>query len=337
MKRLVAALLSLASACEVAATTPSCPEGESLAVVSVPASFDAAPTPLRANDVLLAWTDAAGIEHAACDLIDLARADLEVGALAPIALHVRRGDEVITAQLLGGRNEIAWRQEGSSDEARASIRLLALRERALAGDFAGAGESLTDIRGLEPAPRAFALELALGWLEADPDRAAGFALADEIVALRKGTSKRANARALVLRGRAWLLRRDLKSAAADAEAADALLDDEPSLVTAQLRLLHGALDYLTSQYDAAEARYREAIALIDRISPDGVAEASALSNLAALEVARGRPAQAFEHYDAALALLSTAAPGSYSEARLLFNRALASTELRRALLARNPS
>lgn len=326
MKRLLAPLLSLASAGVLAAPVPSCPGGASLRVVSVPASLAAA---LQPEDVLLAWDDATPAEHPVCTLLDLARADLDGSTLAPLTLKVRRGGDVVTTRLVGGRNEIAWRQEGEGAEAIASVRLLRLRGAALRGDFDAARDALDALRALDPDARAFALELALGWLEADPDRAANFALADEIVALREAAAPRARARALALRGRAWLLRRDLKAAEADAAAAAALLAGEASLITAQTRLLQGAIGYLTSQHDAAEQHYRAAIDLIEDIAPEGIAHANALSNLAALDVARGEPAKAFEHYDAALAMLAQAGPGSYAEARVLFNRALASTELRR--------
>jgi CHAT domain-containing protein len=330
MRLPILALLSLVSVAAPAAEgSRACVAEDSLTVVSVPESLRHVPRPLQAGDVLVAWRDADSVERSLCSLLDLAEAELERGTLAPIELTVRRADRNVAARLTGSRHEIAWQQRGDTPDAQAARGLLQLRTHALRGEFVAARERVGALSSLPSVRRALALELALGWLEADPDRAAAFAIADEIVALRKAAPKREQARALALRGRAWLLRRDLKSAQADAAAAEALLGDEASLITAQLRLLQGALGYLTSQHDAAEHRYREAIALIDRIAPDGLAEANALSNLAALEVARGQPAQAFEHYDAALALLATAAPRSYSEARVLFNRALASTELRR--------
>lgn len=306
-----------------------CPDGDRLVVRAVPASLQARGPSLQAGDMLERWVDRRGDARPACTLLDLAEAELVRGTLAPITLGLRRDTVSVEARLDGGRHEIQWQQYGTSTEAVATQRLLQLRALAQRGDFVAARAALASLPPLAPPRRALALELALGWLEADPDRVATFALADELVTLRHDAPARARARALTVRGRAWMLRRDLAAAGADAATAQALLRDEPSLISAQLRLLLGALDYLASRHEAAEAHYRAALALIRRIAPEGIGEALALSNLAALQVARGAPAAAFEHYDAALALLARAAPQSYAEARVFYNRALAATELRR--------
>jgi CHAT domain-containing protein/Tfp pilus assembly protein PilF len=321
-------LLFVAAAAPLHAA-PDCAEGAALRVTEVSPAIAAEASGLRPGDRLLSWNDAGGVARPLCSLLDLAEAELERGTLAPIALRVRRAEAEIDATLAGGRQEVGYDQRGDGVDALASRRLIALRAAASTGAFDEARAQLETLPALEPARRALALELAIGWFEPDPDRSLGFALLDELMILRESAPPRARARALALRGRGRLLRRDLEGAAADAAAALALLGEERSLVAAQVHLLQGALGYLRSQNDAAEREYRAALSMVEAIAPGSVAHANVLSNLAALEVARGRPADSYRDYDAGIAIVAKAAPGSYADARLHFNRGLASTNLRR--------
>jgi CHAT domain-containing protein/Tfp pilus assembly protein PilF len=306
-----------------------CPEGQAIELSQVSALVGEASDGLRVGDRLQRWQDAGGIEHDACTLLDLARAELEQGTLAPIDLVVLRAGSEVRAVLAGGRHELAWRQTGDSVQAQASALLLQLRSLALAGDFAGARVLIAGLPDLAPAEHALALEQAVGWLEADPDRQATWELAERLVGLRASSAPRELARALAIRGRANLLRRDMTAATEDAKRAASLLGDERSLVAAQANLLLGALDYVQSRLDDAKARYGAALAMIEAIAPAGTFHANTLSNLAALDVARGEPAAALDGYTEALRLLARSAPGSYAEARVHFNRGLALTDLRR--------
>jgi len=310
-----------------------CVEGEALRVTAVAPLIAGQADGLRPDDVLRAWQSASGQWHSLCSRLDLAQAELSDGQNAPLLLRVQRAGGEQTARLFGGRTDLFLAQAGESNAARVSHQLLALQALANRADFAAARRLLSTTQSLASAlpsaQQALLVEQALAALEADPERESSWLLAKQLVDLRESDGGPPLARALAIRGRASLLRRDLASALTDAERASQVLSKQRSLIAAQLDLLIGALDYLTSKHDAAEQRYRAAITDIEQIAPDSPLLAGALSNLAALHVARGNPDAALTTYAQALALLAQAAPRSYLDARVHYNRALALTELRR--------
>lgn len=200
----------------------------------------------------------------------------------------------------------AWLAAQQEPLARAEGQLLRARWLALAADWERADAELQAAIATAPGASADFLESHLRTLDRRSDRRAGLALAERLVALRmEGDPRRAHA--LLLRARARSLLRDNAGSLADAEEALALAGD--GLDAAQARLLRGFAALRGGDRARAAAEYDAARAIIATLAPGSLEHGAILAQQATLAGITGAT-DTLAQFDAALAILRRTAGDS---------------------------
>jgi CHAT domain-containing protein len=210
----------------------------------------------------------------------------------------------------------AWIAARTDAASRAEGLLLRARWQARAGRWDEADRDAAQARALAPALAADFDEQYLRALDARSDRRPALAVAERLVGAREADDDEARrAIAWLLRSRARALLRDNAGAKDDAQRA---LEAGRGLTRALAEAQLGFIALRAADRESAFAQLGAARDAIARIAPGSAELGAVLGHLATAASLTG-DARAEEHFEDALAVLRTVAPGEIARGSIAFN------------------